>query len=118
MDIQSLPIDTDNFDSRYRLVHLTAQRARHIAHGEKPFVETKYTKNTTIAIQEAISGVLEYVTGEDAKKEKERARIYKREERYTPEEELTELEKDLKVYLQEKAELSQKDVRGILEEEH
>ncbi|MEW6116683.1 MAG: DNA-directed RNA polymerase subunit omega [Nitrospirota bacterium] len=108
MDLISLPIeyDKDKIDSRYRLVVIAAQRARELSLGSTPKVQAKAKKVTTNALLETITGKIEFLTGSDAVAAKEKAeRIdYKKliEERRRPIEDLSELEKDLKVYLHEK----------------
>lgn len=115
MDILSLPTEVDKtkIDSRFRLILIAAQRVRQLSAGAKPVVTTRYSKNTTIALQEVISDKVDYITGKDAVKALEVAKrlelrrpdIKLKEERG---EELTEIEKDLKVYLIEKAEEEKK----------
>ncbi|HAK89819.1 MAG TPA: DNA-directed RNA polymerase subunit omega [Nitrospiraceae bacterium] len=108
MDIISLPVEYDKkkIESRYRLVVIAAQRARELSLGAAQKVQTKAKKVTTTAILEALSGNIEYITGEDAVAAREKAdKIdYKKliEEKRKPIEDLSELEKDLKVYLHEK----------------
>ena len=112
MDIMSLPIEMneEKIDSRFRLVHLAAQRAKKLSEGAKPLITTKNKKTTTIALEEAITDKLDFITGEEAVKAKEIAKKleFKKAalmmEKEGAEEELSELEKDLKVYLIEKAE--------------
>ena len=109
MDIVSLPIEIDKkkLDSRFRLVEIASQRARELAYGAKPKVETKATKIPTIAIEET----LEYITGDEAKTALAEARKfdYKRfmdeKKQESIPEDLSELEKDLKVYLTERDEV-------------
>jgi len=74
MDIIKLPIEyaPDAVDSRFRLVLMAAQRVRQLADGAPPQVKTRYTKNTTIALEEAIDGKLRYLSGDEAR----RARDY------------------------------------------
>ncbi|BCB97206.1 DNA-directed RNA polymerase subunit omega [Dissulfurispira thermophila] len=108
MDIISLPVEYDKkkIESRYRLVVIAAQRARELSLGSIPKIQTKAKKVTTTALLEAISGNIEFITGQDAIIAKERAEKinYKKliEEKRKPIEDLSELEKDLKVYLHEK----------------
>jgi len=68
MDIIKLPIQTDKkvVDSRFRLIIMAAQRARQISDGSDIRVESKYVKNTTLALEEAIENKLKYLTGEEA----------------------------------------------------
>jgi DNA-directed RNA polymerase omega subunit len=108
MDIISLPVDYDKkkIESRYRLVTIAAQRARELSLGAIPKIQTKAKKVTTTALLEAISGNIEFLTGEDAVIAREKAEKidYKKliEEKRKPIDDLSELEKDLKVYLHEK----------------
>ncbi len=69
MDIVSLPIEIDPevIDSRYRLVIVSAQRARQIMEGAKPVITpAQDQKETTIAIEEVLSGKLDILYGEEA----------------------------------------------------
>lgn len=108
MDIISLPVEYDKkkIESRYRLVAIAAQRARELSLGATQKIQTKAKKVTTTALLEAISGNIEFITGEEAVIAREKAEKidYKKliEERRKPIEDLSELEKDLKVYLHEK----------------
>ncbi len=111
LDIISLPIEIDytKIDSRFRLVNIAAQRAREIALGAKKRVETGFKKPATIAILEAISGKLEYITGEEARKAREEEKKlidYRKilEERRRVPEDIKELERDLRVYVHSKEE--------------
>ena len=73
MDIIKLPIEhrAETVDSRFRLVLMAAQRARQISDGSEVLVKSKYVKNTTLALEEAIEGQLKYVIGEQARKAKD-----------------------------------------------
>lgn len=110
MDIISLPIEFDDkeIDGRFRLVTIAAQRARELALGAKPKLQPKGKKVTTIAIEEAISGKLEFLVGEEARRSQEEAKkfdyrkLLEERRREGGLEDLTELEKDLKIYLHEK----------------
>jgi DNA-directed RNA polymerase omega subunit len=112
MDIISLPIefDEEKIDGRFRLVNIAAQRAKELAAGVEPYIQTKSKKVTTIALEEAIQNKLEFLIGEEAAKAKEEAKkldirklLEMREEEREPED-LTELEKDLQIYMQDKEE--------------
>ena len=108
MDIISLPVEYDKkeIDSRYRLVVIAAQRARELSLGAASKIQTKTKKVTTMALLEAVGNKIEFLTGPDAitAKEKSEKVDYKKliEEKRRPMEDLSELEKDLKVYLHEK----------------
>lgn len=124
MDIVSLPVEIDEkkIDGRYRLVMIASQRAKELSLGAKPKVQTKAKKITTIAIEEAIDGKLEFLVGEDARKAREEAgkfdyrRMLEEKRREATPEELTELEKDLKVYLHEKETMDKKSLEGLFGE--
>jgi DNA-directed RNA polymerase subunit omega len=110
MDISSLPVEQDKnkMDSRFRLVVIAAQRARELAFGAKPKTETKYRKAPMISLEEAIDNKLEFSVGEEARAQIEESKKfdYKRfleeKRRMAQPEDLSELEKDLRVYLHEK----------------
>ncbi len=111
MDIISLPVeyDRDRIDGRFRLVNIAALRAKDLIFGgSKPRVPTKSKKVTTIAIEEAVKGALEFITGEEALKAREEAkkidfhRLIEEKKREVETEDLSELEKDLKIYIHEK----------------
>jgi DNA-directed RNA polymerase omega subunit len=110
MDLISLPaeLDKEKIDGKYRLAAIAAQRARELSLGAKPKLQTKAKKVTTVAIEEAINGTLEFLTGEEARKAKEEAkkfdykRLLEEKRREGAPEDLSELERDLKIYLHEK----------------
>ncbi|GBE06174.1 DNA-directed RNA polymerase subunit omega [bacterium BMS3Abin10] len=122
MDIISLPAesDRDKIDGRYRLVIAVSKRARDMYQGGKPSIETKSKKVTTIALEEVISSNLNVLTCEEAVKAKAEAGKLTYEEmmdearqKKTLQEDLSALEKDLKVYLHEKGE--KEETRSIEE---
>lgn len=124
MDIISLPVEIDEkkIDGRYRLVMIAAQRAKDLSFGAKPKIQTKARKVTTIAIEEAVQDKLEFIVGEEAKIAKEEAKKFDyrrmledKKKEATPEE-LTDLEKDLKVYLHEKEALDKKALEELFGE--
>lgn len=110
MDLISLPAELDKkkIDGKYRLAAIAAQRARELSLGAKPKLQTKAKKVTTIAIEEAINGTLEFLVGEEARIAKEEAkkfdykRLLEEKRREGAPEDLSELERDLKIYLHEK----------------
>ncbi|MBA3060816.1 MAG: DNA-directed RNA polymerase subunit omega [Nitrospirae bacterium] len=124
MDIISLPIEIDEkkIDGRYRLVMIASQRAKELSLGVKPKIQTKSKKVTAIAIEEAAMGKLEFLVGEEAIKAKEEAkkfdyrRLLEEKRREATPEELTELEKDLKVYLHEKETMDKKALEELFGE--
>jgi len=124
MDIISLPVEIDmkKIDGRYRLVMIASQRAKELSVGVKPKIQTKSKKVTAIAIEEAAMGKLEFLVGEEAIKAKEEAkkfdyrRLLEEKRREATPEELTELEKDLKVYLHEKETMDKKALEELFGE--
>lgn len=124
MDIISLPIEFDKkkIDSRFRLVTIASQRAKELALGVKPKIKTKGKKPTTIAMEETIDNLLEFLVGqeaivatEEAKKFDYRKLLEERKREVLPED-LSELEKDLRVYLHEKEEVSRLALEEIFKE--
>jgi len=104
-DIISLPIEMNDkiADTKFRLVHIAAQRVRQLSAGAAMQVTTRSIKDTTIALEESLVGKFMILTGEEAKKAKEEFR--KREERARMEEQLSakeeEIRKELSAYLSE-----------------
>ncbi len=123
MDIISLPIeyDRDKIDGRFRIIAIAVQRAKELAVGVEPKVKTKAKKITTVALEETINNAVEFLTGEDAKKAKEEAKrfdyrkLLEEKKREITGEDLTEFEKDLKVYLHEKETMDKKALEGLFE---
>jgi len=122
MNIVSLPMELDEkvVDSRYRLVIIAAQRAKEIAAGGRTLIESNYAKPTTVALEEALSGKLEILTGEEAvnarreaRREEARRRTLEAEQREETATELSELEKDLKFYLDEKEQKEKKAIEDL-----
>jgi DNA-directed RNA polymerase omega subunit len=124
MDIISLPIeyDSDKIDGRFRIIAIAAQRAKELAVGAEPRIKTKAKKITTVAIEETINNAVEFLIGEEAKKAKEEAKkfdyrkLLEEKKREVSGEDLTEFEKDLKVYLHEKETTDKKALEGLFGE--
>jgi DNA-directed RNA polymerase subunit omega len=108
MDITSLPIEYDKkkIESKYRLAVIAAQRARELSLGTTPRIQKKAKKVTTTALLETVSGEIKFLTGADAVAAREKAEKidFKKliEERRRSISDISELEKDLKVYLHER----------------
>jgi DNA-directed RNA polymerase omega subunit len=122
MDLISLPIsfDREKIDGNFRLVSAAVMRAKDLSQGVQPRIVSNSKKVTTIALEEITSGAIELLTGDAALEAKEKARKLaqkraveevKKVEKLP--EDLTELEKDLKVYLTEKGE---RDSKKVIEE--
>lgn len=116
MDIISLPVEYEHskIDGKYRLVAIASQRAKDLSLGTKPKIQTKSKKVTSVAIEEAIGGELEFLTGEEAVKAKEESskfdyrKLLEESRKISAGEDLSELEKDLKVYLHERETMDKK----------
>jgi len=123
MDIISLPIEYDRnkIDGRFRIIAIAAQRAKELAVGAVPRVKTKAKKVGTIALEETIQNAVEFLIGDEAKKAKEDAKrfdyrkLLEEKKKEMTGEDLTEFEKDLKVYLHEKEAMDKKALEGLFE---
>ncbi len=113
MDLISLPVEFDKkkIDGRYRLVMAVSKRAKKLFQGSAPTITSKAKKLTTLALEEVIAGSVTILTGEDAIKAREEAKKLSYEhlmdeakQKESLPEDMTELEKDLKIYLHEKSE--------------
>jgi DNA-directed RNA polymerase subunit omega len=63
-----LPQYTANqFDSRHRLVLVAAQRAKHLLQGSRSYGTSRFTKETTIALDEVLRGEVKYLVGKEAR---------------------------------------------------
>lgn len=124
MDIISLPIDYDHdkIDGRFRIIAIASQRAKELAVGADPRVTTKSKKVSTIALEETIDNTIEFLIGEEAKKAKEEAKrfdyrkLLEEKKKEITGEDLTEFEKDLKVYLHEKETMDKRALEGLFSE--
>lgn len=124
MDIISLPIeyDHDKIDGRFRIIQIAAQRAKELAVGASPRIKTKTRKVTTLALEETIANTVEFLIGDEAKKAKEDAKrfdyrkLLEEKRKEISGEDLTEFEKDLKVYLHEKEAMDKKALEGLFVE--
>jgi DNA-directed RNA polymerase omega subunit len=117
MEIISLPIKCENekIDGSYRLVIAAVKRAKDLSQGALPSIQSKAQKITTLAIEEVVTGSVNVLTGDEAVKAMEEAKklthkkmMDEAQQKETMPEDMTELEKDLKIYLSEKGESEQK----------
>ena len=124
MEIVSLPIeyDHDRIDGRFWIIAIAVQRAKELAVGAVPKVKTKAKKVTTISLEETAANTIEFLIGDQAKKAKEDSKrfdyrkILEEKKKEITGEDLTEFEKDLKVYLHEKETLDKKALEGLFVE--
>jgi DNA-directed RNA polymerase omega subunit len=117
MDTISLPIeyDREKIDGAYRLVIASVKRAKALSQGSLPTIASKAQKITTLAIEEVATESVNVLTGDAAMRASEEAKelthkkmMDEAQQKETMPEDMTELEKDLKVYLSEKGETEQK----------
>jgi DNA-directed RNA polymerase subunit omega len=112
MDMMSLLNEYDDakIDTRYRLVIIAAQRARQMMQGSKPLITSKFTKESTTALDEVLQGKTEFVTGKEAKVAMKEAMLAREiEDRarakakaMLPREDESEIKKDLTVYVNDR----------------
>lgn len=69
MDIVSLPVEIEKESTinRFKLVNLVVQRAKELMEGVKSLKNTKYTKETTIALEEVVTTEFVLLTGKEAR---------------------------------------------------
>ena len=69
--IDTLPLLPDDksgqYDSRYRVVLVAAQRAKHLMRSGQLPQTTKFTKETSVALEEVLHGDVEYLVGQEAR---------------------------------------------------
>lgn len=102
-----LPEERDTrFDSRHRLVVAASQRAKQLMQGAKPIGSSKFTKETTIAIEEMLQGKVDFLTGKEARQAMKEAKRFKESEieriamvSPTASEDAREIKKELSVYV-------------------
>jgi DNA-directed RNA polymerase subunit omega len=93
----------DQFDSRHRLVIVAAQRAKHILQGSRQFGPSRFTKETTIALDEVLRGLAKYLVGKEARDAMKEAKRGKEGESeriaMMTGEDAREIKKELSVYV-------------------
>lgn len=106
--IDTLPLlphqQLEKFDSRYRLVIVAAQRAKYLMQGARPSISSKFTKATSIALEEVLQNAVPFMMGKEARQAfKEAGRSAEREfdQSLLPEtdEDAKEIKQQLSVYI-------------------
>jgi DNA-directed RNA polymerase subunit omega len=105
MDPLSLLPDPEGVpaESRSRFVIVAAQRARLLVQGATPLIITKYTKPTTIALEEVLRGRVKFLVGKEARQAMKEAKKQRERElerltlAHVAREDATEIKKDLSV---------------------
>ncbi len=103
-----LPQYTSNeFDSRHRLVIVASQRAKHLTQGAKHVGSSRFTKETTVALDEVLRGNVQYLTGKEARDATKEAKRGKEGETerlaMMTGEDAKEIKKELSVYVDDTA---------------
>lgn len=108
LDMLSLLPDSAEtpFDSRHRMVIAASQRAKYLMQGGRPALQSKFRKETTVALDEVLHGHIEFLTGKDARQAMKEAKRVKEAEatrvQATPEvvaEDAREIKKELSVFV-------------------
>ena len=93
---------TEEFDSRHRLAIVAAQRTKHILQGSR-YTPSRFTKETTIALDEVLRAQIKYLVGQearDAMKESKRSREGELERVASMSgDDVKEIKKELSVYV-------------------
>ena len=97
------------FDSRYRIVLIAAQRAKQLVRGAESEGASKFTKNTSKALEEVLKGLVPYLVGEEAKQAIRDAKMANQRPidpalYAQPDETAQEIKKELSVYIDDTAE--------------
>jgi DNA-directed RNA polymerase subunit omega len=97
----------DQFDSRHRLVIVASQRAKHLTQGAKMTGPSRFTKETTIALDEVLRGKVPYLIGKEARDAMKEAKRGKEGETeriaMMTGEDAREIKKELSVYVDDTA---------------
>ena len=98
-----------DFDSRYRIVLIAAQRAKQLIRGSESETKSTFSKNTSRALEEVLQGRVPYLVGEEAKDAIRETKM--RNQRpidpalyAQPDETAQEIKKELSVYIDDTAE--------------
>ncbi len=91
------------FDSRHRLVIVASQRAKHLTQGARPAGPSRFTKETTVALDEVLKGQVKYLMGKEARDAMKEAKRGKEGETeriaMMTGEDAKEIKKELSVYV-------------------
>ena len=96
------------FDSRYRIVLIAAQRAKQLVRGTVSEGTSKFTKDTSKALEEVLGGRVPYLVGDEAKQAIRDAKMVNQRPidpalYAQPDETAQEIKKELSVYIDDTA---------------
>ena len=97
-----------DFDSRYRIVLIAAQRAKQLVRGAGSEGTSKFTKDTSKALEEVLGGNVPYLMGDEAKQAIRDAKMANQRPidpalYAQPDENAKEIKKELSVYIDDTA---------------
>ncbi len=97
-----------DFDSRYRIVLIAAQRAKQLVRGAESKGASKFSKETSMALEEVLGGSVPYLMGQDAKDAIREAKMANQRPidpalYAQPDENAQEIKKELSVYIDDTA---------------
>jgi DNA-directed RNA polymerase subunit omega len=97
-----------DFDSRYRIVLIAAQRAKQLVRGAAYTGSGKFSKETSMALEEVLSGSVPYLIGDEAKQAIRSAKMANQRPidpalYAQPDENAQEIKKELSVYIDDTA---------------
>jgi len=97
-----------DFDSRYRIILIAAQRAKQLVRGSESEAKSKFTKNTSKALEEVLQGRVPYLMGQEAKDAIRDAKMMNQRPidpafYAQPDETAKEIKKELSVYIDDTA---------------
>ena len=110
-----------DFDSRYRIVLIAAQRAKQLVRGSDPKGVSKFTKDTSKALEEVLGGNVPYLVGDEAKQAIREASMANQRPidpalYAQPDENAQEIKKELSVYIDDTAQHGIAEVEQPTEE--
>ncbi len=97
-----------DFDSRYRIVLIAAQRAKQLVRGAEPATKSAFSKDTSRALEEVLQGRVPYLIGDEAKDAIRDAKLMSQRPidpalYAQPDETAKEIKKELSVYIDDTA---------------
>jgi DNA-directed RNA polymerase subunit omega len=104
----------ERFDSRHRLVIAASQRAKQLMQGAKAVSATRFMKETTIALDEVLQGLVPFVIGKEARQAVKEAKRGKESEVERmvltgSGEDAQEIKKELSVYVDDSTKAAEGD---------
>lgn len=110
-----------DFDSRYRIVLIAAQRAKQLVRGASSKGVSKFSKETSVALEEVLGGEVPYVIGDEAKQAIREAKMAHQRPidpalYAQPDENAQEIKKELSVYIDDTAQHGLAEVESSSDE--